>query len=375
MKRLSLLVGMLLVCFGLLSAQTKVIGNLSGQPPYTRAFLKISFGSFPKNYDSVPVTDGKFEFIIPDTLLQRQPLIASIVLQTNKKSLEFLSFTNYIIPKRKSENFYLGDSTIVFTGVYDTTKKRQTYSINRTAENDVYLGEFTRNIFKGGIIRPTAIDSVVTYVKTYSNSQCLLNEIFERRRGLNGQHLKSIVNSFSPEALNTTKGEKLTIYLENKLGEEAHSEYTNLVLKDRKGKDAKIFNQLKDANLIIFWTSWCVPCRKEMPILKKLYETLKAKGVSFQFTHVSVDAKKELWEKADKQVAFPWRSLWSPKEETVAKAYNYGLPSNHLVTKDKRIYRIDVRHQEGIDEIYKALGLKPEKFEYPEETGEIKIEH
>jgi thiol-disulfide isomerase/thioredoxin len=375
MKRLGLIIAMLFVCFGLLSAQTKVIGNISGKPPYTRAFLKISFGSFPKNYDSVAVKDGKFEFLIPDTLLLRQPLIASIVFQTTKKSMEFMSFTNYIIPKRKNNNFYLGDTTIVFTGVYDSTKRQQTYTINRTAENDVYLGEFTRSVFKWGTVRPTAVDSMVDYIKTYPDSKCLLNEIFERRRWLSGQQLKSMVNTFSPEALSSTKGEKLTIYLENKLGEESHSEYTNLVLKNRKGKDAKIFDQLEDANLIIFWASWCVPCRKEMPILKKLYETLKAKGVSFQFTHVSVDAKKELWEKADKQIAFPWKSLWAPKEETVAKAYNYGLPSNHLVTKDKRIYRIDVRHQEGIDEIYKALGLKPEKFEYPEEKGEIKTEH
>lgn len=375
MKRLGLVVAILLVSFGILSAQTKVIGSISGKPPYTRAFLKISFGSFPKNYDSVAVTDGKFEFLIPDTLLLRQPLVASIVFQTNKKSLEFLSFTNYMIPKRKANNFYLGDTSIVFTGVYDSTKRQQTYTINRTAENDVYLDEFTRKIFKSGIVRPTALDSMVNYVKTYPNSRCLLNEIFERRRWLNGQQLKSIVNSFSQEALNSAKGTKLTIYLENKLGEESHSEYKNLVLKDRDGNDAKIFEELKDANLIIFWTSWCVPCRKEMPILKKLYETLKAKGVNFQFTHVSVDAKKELWEKADNQVAFPWRSLWAPKEETVAAAYNYGLPSNHLVTKDKRIYRIDVRDQEGIDAIYKALGLQPEKFEYPEVKEEIKTEH
>jgi thiol-disulfide isomerase/thioredoxin len=368
MKQISLLFTVLLVWVVVGNSQTKIIGNLSGTPPYTKAVLKISYGSFPVPYDSATVNNGKFEFFIPDTLLLKQPLVANIVFHTKKRSLEFLSFYNYIIPSRKSNNFYLGDSTIVFTGMYDSTKRQQTYNINRTAENDVFLDEFTRKLFRYGIVRPTAVDSMVNYIKIYPNSQCLLNEVLERRRWLSGQQLKTLVNTFSPNALSSEKGTKLTIYLENKLGEESHSEYKNLVLKDRNGKDAKIFEELKDVNLIIFWTSWCVPCRKEMPILKKLYETLKAKGISFQFTHVSVDAKKELWEKADKQVAFPWRSLWAPNEQTVAASYNYGLPSNHLVTKDKRIYRIDIRDQEGIDEIYKALGLKPEKFEYPDEN-------
>lgn len=374
MKKVQLIALMLLVWSGVTVGQTKIIGDLGGNPPYTRAILKVSFGSFPVVYDSMPVNNGKFSFTIPDTFKAKRPSFGTIVLQ-KKNGLEFLSFANYIIPGRKSSNFYLSDTTIIFSGAYDSTKRQQTFTINRTSENDVFLGEFTRLLFRGGIVRPTTVDSMVSYVKAYPNSQYLLNEVYERRRWLSGKELMPIVNAFSPENLNSAIGTKLTIYLENKLGEESHSEYQNLTLKDRAGKDAKIFEQLMDANLIIFWTSWCVPCRREMPILKKLYDTLKAQGVSIQFTHVSVDTKKDLWEKADKQVAFPWRSLWAPNEETVAKAYNYGLPSNHLVTKDKRIYRIDVRNQEGIDAIYKALGLIPQKFEYPVETGEIKVDH
>lgn len=304
MKQLNLLFVGLFILVGASTAQTKIIGNLSGTPPYTKAVLKISFGSFPKAYDSVKVVNGKFEFIIPDTLLLKQPVIASVVLHTMNRPLEFLSFYNYIIPSRKSNNFYLGDTSIVFTGTYDSTKRQQTYTINRTAENDVYLDEFTRKLFRYGIVRPTAVDSMVNYIKIYPNSQCLLNEILERRRWLTGQQLKTLVNAFSPNALSSEKGTKLTIYLENKLGEEAHSEYKNLVLKDRNGKDVKIFEELKDVNLIIFWTSWCVPCRKEMPVLKKLYETLKAKGISFQFTHVSVDEKKNYGKKLINRLHF-----------------------------------------------------------------------
>jgi thiol-disulfide isomerase/thioredoxin len=347
-------------------AQSKIICEIDGNPPYAQAILRISFGSFPQSYDSVPVINGRFEFVIPDTLINKQPSYATIIVRNTAKKLEFIPLVNYIYPSRKTNYFYLGDSSLFISGKYDSSKRQQSFNLKRDTENDVYLGDFSRNLFRSGNIRSSAIDSMVSYITTYANSQCLLKEVYERRRLFSGQQLKTLVSNFSGQALSSERGKKLSIYLENKLGEETHAEYTNLELLDRNGKKTRIFDELKDANLIIFWTSWCLPCRKEVPTLLKLHEILKSKGVSFQFTHISVDAKRDLWEKADAQLSFPWRSIWSPNEQTVAAAYNYGLPSNHLVTKDKRIYRIDIRLQEGIDEIFKALGLPLEKFEYPQ---------
>ena len=43
--------------------------------------------------------------------------------------------------------------------------------------------------------------------------------------------------------------------------------------------------------LIDFWASWCKPCRKEIPNLKKLYELYAAKG--FQIISISIDKRKD----------------------------------------------------------------------------------
>jgi thiol-disulfide isomerase/thioredoxin len=369
----------IIILFWLISvpalAQTKIHVNIGGNPPYNTARLKVSFGSFPVGVDTVKIKNGKFTFTLHDTVMQKHPVSASIVLKDSTGNYKDFFIENYMQPGRTEMQFYPADTIIVISGDYIKERKRQIFKISRYTEGDVFYENYTKEIFRSRVVRPSAVDSLIAYIKKYPLSQILLQKVLDNRRGFTGQQLKNVISAFDKETLNNEYGEKLLIFTDNKIGEETHIEYANLVLKDRAGNDVKIFDELKDVNLIIFWTSWCVPCRREMPILKKLYETLKAKGVSFQFTHVSVDAKKELWEKADKQVAFPWKSLWAPKEETVAKVYNYGLPSNHLVTKDKRIYRIDVRNQEGIDEIYKALGLKPEKFDYPVEQVEIKVEH
>ena len=56
--------------------------------------------------------------------------------------------------------------------------------------------------------------------------------------------------------------------------------------------------------LVDFWASWCGPCRKEIPNLKKLYELYKDKGL--QIVSVSIDQKEDAWKKALNEEKLPW---------------------------------------------------------------------
>lgn len=63
----------------------------------------------------------------------------------------------------------------------------------------------------------------------------------------------------------------------------------------------------KKATLIVFWASWCSPCRKEIPALKTFYGQYKDKGISI--VSVSVDQNITAWKKAVKEEKMPWSNI------------------------------------------------------------------
>eukprot|EP00903_Cladosiphon_okamuranus_P000395 g393.t1 len=56
--------------------------------------------------------------------------------------------------------------------------------------------------------------------------------------------------------------------------------------------------------LVDFWASWCGPCRRENPNVKRVYETYKDQG--FEILGVSLDRTKDRWLKAIADDELPW---------------------------------------------------------------------
>jgi thiol-disulfide isomerase/thioredoxin len=59
--------------------------------------------------------------------------------------------------------------------------------------------------------------------------------------------------------------------------------------------------------LVDFWATWCLPCRAELPNIKKMYDTYRDKG--FDVLGVSVDNKDEALAKFLASEKLPWKSL------------------------------------------------------------------
>jgi peroxiredoxin len=112
--------------------------------------------------------------------------------------------------------------------------------------------------------------------------------------------------------------------------------------------------------LIDFWATWCGPCVKEQPELKKIYQEhyQSVKEEKFQILGVSLDSKKEHWEKGINRLGITWPQVSDLKFWKNQAAKDYGLeklPFNVIVDKEGKIVAIDLHGKKLKDFINRLL--------------------
>lgn len=96
--------------------------------------------------------------------------------------------------------------------------------------------------------------------------------------------------------------------------------------------------------LIDFWASWCGPCRRENPNVKKVYEKYHDKG--FEILGVSLDKNRNAWLAAIEQDGLTWPHISDLKywSSAVVPEYNItGIPLTVLVDKEGNIVEKNLR--------------------------------
>ena len=91
----------------------------------------------------------------------------------------------------------------------------------------------------------------------------------------------------------------------------------------------EVLSKEKKYVLICFWASWCQPCRKEIPVLKKIHSDYAEKG--FDIIAISVDSNKPAWQEAMKAEGISaWQNYFD--REGVAKLYGVRfIPATFLI--------------------------------------------
>ena len=106
--------------------------------------------------------------------------------------------------------------------------------------------------------------------------------------------------------------------------------------------------------LVDFWASWCGPCLREVPNVKKVYAKYKDKG--FEILSVSLDDKRDNWLNAIKKHELAWKHVSSLKgwQCPIAKQYNVtGIPAMFLLDRDGKIVSTNARGEKLEEEVSK----------------------
>ena len=122
------------------------------------------------------------------------------------------------------------------------------------------------------------------------------------------------------------------------------AEAPELILPMPNDKELALSSLRGKVVLIDFWASWCGPCRKELPNVKRAYEKYKAKG--FEILGVSLDKERDEWIGAISKEGLTWPQVSDLKfwQSEACKSYAVqSIPYTVLIDKEGKIIATDLR--------------------------------
>ncbi len=110
--------------------------------------------------------------------------------------------------------------------------------------------------------------------------------------------------------------------------------------------------------LVDFWATWCVPCVKEVPNLKKAYDKYHDKG--FEIVSISLDANKEDLTKFVDEEKMNWTHIYFGDNGDNPLALKYqveAIPAMFLVGKDGTVIQLanDLRGEGALENLLEPL--------------------
>lgn len=270
-----------------------------------------SYGDSLEIKDTISVVKGKFKY----NFTLKQPKSMYIALLKNKKRVGELAFED---EKSKKgifiSNPIIGNENIILRYIDDENnykkhlpKNIHIVHIDGAEENRMYQKTFYTNLLDQNSI------------KKYPYSISILWQMVEYSNKYSSTELQKLSSGFSSELKKTPSYDILKKIIKEKKELEENGLAKNFNWVDVDGKEYNfkdVINGKKNV-LIIFWASWCVPCRKEIPDLKEFYNVYNR---DINLVSLSIDEDYDKWKKAVDQENMPWLNLSGlPKNKEAIK--------------------------------------------------------
>jgi thiol-disulfide isomerase/thioredoxin len=191
---------------------------------------------------------------------------------------------------------------------------------------------------------------IESYIHQYPSSIAgvyLFNEYFQTYQyyqpspDISFSYLDSILNRFSEVATTSVYYKELSDKANNLRSIQPGNLAPDFTLLQRDKSKFTLSSTRGKYTLIDFWASWCVPCRRAIPLWKEVYD--KYNNKEFTIVGVSSDRRWNDWINALKKEQMPWVQVIDefPNESDpalVTKSFGTnGLPFYVLLDKEGKV--------------------------------------
>lgn len=152
--------------------------------------------------------------------------------------------------------------------------------------------------------RQKIINNNISKIKAYSYSIHLLEQLFYFKENFLNKDLKNQLSFFDDDVKKTSLFKSFDEYFTN--SSTFDTNFPLIEFENQNGQNQKIGSS-SAYYLIVYWASWCGPCRKEIPNLKVMNNKFRNRGLNI--TSISIDEDKQNWQVALKQEKMPWEQL------------------------------------------------------------------
>lgn len=327
--------------------QTIIKGNIPNLPDGTMYLANLE----GDRIDSAKTIKGIFT--ITHKWNEKEPKYIRVNHIDKKGILRFFSFTTnakYKDVAGWATEAFLSDPSITINGnlKYDTLVGIQLSPDRKPVTGPpLKAGQQTEAFYNidGDLfdkIDAKTITIIKEKLKKYPFSYHLLYKISENKNSFSPQQVDEYLKLFKGDIIQSETFKKLSAY-----NKKRYSEKNTVLplLENLNGTKSGILDPKYKKHLVVFWASWCGPCRQEIPLLKKIYGQ---KEQSLEFVSISIDEDKNAWKKAVNEEKMDWKQFITNGKDTNYEKIqmhfqlNGAIPYTVLVDNNFKILKSNV---------------------------------